>query len=252
MKISIKTVSRLTAIVLVVIAGGVFGNFTVSAAPNEQAVLTATKAGAPRTAVIKELTDLPSDVLTRPTAGAPEGQAYIGQVLQVGGTVRTLGRGNARIDLSDGTIIRVSPKSMFTITALDPVSPITRLTLLLGKVWVTLTGGTMNVETPVGVAAVRGSYMGVGYNSELLQLILSCLETSQACVFTTPDGQTYTVGSLDLIDFTPGPPPVLRIRKMIGVDVKDWLIVIPGNQLITVIPATHTPEPRPEPPSGSQ
>ena len=154
-----------------------------------------------------ELTDLPSDVFTRLTANAAEGQAVIGQVLSVGGTVRTQDRGNARIDINDGTIIRVSPKTLFTITQLEPSSPVTRLFLTLGKVWITLSGGSMQVETPIGAASVRGSYLGVYYNADLKQIAVSCLETQQICSFSYL-GVVYSMTSLQILIIPPIPPIV--------------------------------------------
>ncbi|MBI5054282.1 MAG: FecR domain-containing protein [Chloroflexi bacterium] len=239
------TVMRIVIVVLVVFAGAVFSNFTVSAAPAPQ-VIIATPTRAPtqtgaRTARVAELTDLPSDVFTRLTTNAVEGQAVIGQVLSVGGTVRTLDRGNARIDINDGTIIRVSPKTLFTITQLEPSSPITRLYLTLGKVWITLTGGNMQVETPIGAASVRGSYLGVYYNADLQQIAVSCLETSGTCSFSY-QGVTYSMTSLQILIIPPIPPVV---RPMTGVEIKDWILVLRGQEVRGIISSTSTPEPRP-------
>jgi hypothetical protein len=57
---------------------------------------------------------------------------------------------------------------------------VTRLDLLSGKIWVilnaVLNGGSFDVQTPVGVAAVRGSYLGVDYDDIIQNMISSCLE----------------------------------------------------------------------------
>jgi hypothetical protein len=238
------TVVRILIIAIVVLAGAVFSDLTVSAAPAPQIIATPTRAPTqtgPRTARVAELTDLPSDVFTRLTVNSPEGQAQIGQVLSVGGTVRTLDRGNARIDINDGTVIRVSPKTLFTITQLEPSSPITRLYLALGKVWITLTGGNMQVETPIGAASVRGSYLGVYYNADLQQIAVSCLETQQTCAFTY-QGVSYSMTSLQILIIPPIPPVV---RNMQGHEIKDWILVLPGQEVRGLIAATSTPEPRP-------
>jgi hypothetical protein len=239
------TVVRVIIITLVVFAGAVFSDLTVSAAPAPQSIIaTPTRAPTqrgPRTARVAELTDLPSDVLTRLTANSAEGQAQIGQVLSVGGTVRTMDRGNARIDINDGTIIRVSPKTLFTITQLEPSSPITRLYLTLGKVWITLTGGNMQVETPIGAASVRGSYLGVYYNADLQQIAVSCLETSGTCSFSY-QGVTYSMTSLQIMIVPPIPPVV---RNMQGHEIKDWILVLPGQEARGIISSTSTPEPKP-------
>lgn len=247
MKPSINKTSivRIVIVVLVVFAGAVFSNFTVSAAPAPQTIIaTPTRAPTqrgPRTARVAELTDLPSDVFTRLTANAAEGQAVIGQVLSVGGTVRTQDRGNARIDINDGTIIRVSPKTLFTITQLEPSSPVTRLFLTLGKVWITLSGGSMQVETPIGAASVRGSYLGVYYNEDLKQIAVSCLETQQICSFSYL-GVVYSMTSLQILIIPPIPPVV---RNMQGHEIKDWILVLPGQEVRGIISSTSTPQPQP-------
>ena len=242
--ISKTIIARIVIVVVVVFAGAVFSNFTVSAAPAPQSII-ATPTRAPtqtgvRTARVAELIDLPSDVFTRINANAAEGQAVVGQVLSVGGTVRTKDRGNARIDINDGTVIRVSPKTLFTITQLEPTSPITRLQLLLGKVWITLSGGSMQVDTPIGAASVRGSYLGVYYNEDLKQIAVSCLETQQICSFSYL-GVVYSMTSLQIMIVPPIPPVV---RNMTGVEIKDWILVLPGQEVRGIISATSTPQPQ--------
>lgn len=186
-----------------------------------------------RTAVIGQLLDLPSDVLVRPSPTAVEVPAFVGQVIAVGGTVRTLGRGNARIDLSDGTIIRITPKSMFTLTELNPstATPITQLKLFFGNVWVILNGGNLSVETPVGVASVRGSYMGVYYNSDIGLLKIGCLETTATCQLTI-GGVTYTILQGQKATMPPLPPVGPKIEEMTAIDYKDWTLLVPEAQVV--------------------
>jgi hypothetical protein len=105
--------------------------------------------------------------------------ANLGQILKSGGEARTGEDGKARLDLApDGTIIRVAPNSTFTVLQLygDETSPYTKLELFIGKVWILLKGGSLDVETPSGVASVLGSLLGVSYDPETNSVTATCLE----------------------------------------------------------------------------
>ena len=132
-----------------------------------------------RTAILAETIN---QVQTRNTAADVWVTAIINQTLTVGGEVQTLADSQARIDLSEGALIRIGPNTLFTVTELSGSNydPITRLTLAAGEVWVilnsALNGGSFDVETPVGTASVRGSYLSVNYDPQTDSLIISCLE----------------------------------------------------------------------------
>src|SRR5688572_10532444 len=83
--------------------------------------------------------------------------------LEVDGQVQTGDDGRVRLDLSSGTIIRVAPSSFFTLTSNEETDGglVTKIKLELGKIFIILNGGQADVETPSGVASVRGSYMKV-------------------------------------------------------------------------------------------
>jgi hypothetical protein len=71
--------------------------------------------------------------------------------------------GRVRLDLSSGTIIRVAPSSLFTLTSNNEGDGglLTKIKMEVGKIFIILNGGRADVETPSGVASVRGSYMKV-------------------------------------------------------------------------------------------
>ncbi|MGH2522660.1 MAG: FecR domain-containing protein, partial [Anaerolineales bacterium] len=110
--------------------------------------------------------------------------ARIGQALAVGNQVRTADESLAAIRFASGSLTRLAPNSLFTLTALGnrPDAPITRIELALGKVFILLfgSGGGLEVETPAGVAAVRGSLMSVEV-TDRGEVIVTCLETLQGC-----------------------------------------------------------------------
>ena len=80
------------------------------------------------------------------------------------------------------TIVRLGENSHFVLTGLSGTNtkPTTTLSVIVGEIWVmlnsALNGGSFDVETPVGVAAVRGSSVSVDYDLTSDSVIVSCLE----------------------------------------------------------------------------
>jgi hypothetical protein len=109
-------------------------------------------------------------------------------ILEVNGQVQTGNDGRVRLDLSTGTIIRVGPSSSFTLTANEEMNGglFTRIKLEAGKLFVILSGGSAEVETPSGIASVRGSYMKVEVDPETLDIYITCLEGD--CSASNPAG----------------------------------------------------------------
>jgi hypothetical protein len=101
-----------------------------------------------------------------------------GYVLQDGGQVQTGDGAKVRLDLSTGSIVRVGPNTHFTLQAKQDASNglFANFQLTLGKVWVTLTGGAVQVETTSGVAAVQGSLMTVIFDSTTGLIKIICIE----------------------------------------------------------------------------
>ena len=104
--------------------------------------------------------------------------AQEGMIVLVGGSVQTFEDSRASLNLRpEGTIIRVGPNSIFTMQTLtEEDEPVSRIKLDIGQIWILLNGGSMEVETPSGVASVRGSLLSVSYNPELERMEAFCLE----------------------------------------------------------------------------
>ena len=113
-------------------------------------------------------------------------QAAADSVLSVNGQVQTGVDGRVRLDLSSGTIVRVAPTSFFTLTSNEEVEGglITKLKLEAGKVFIILNGGQADVETPSGVASVKGSYLSVQVENG--NIVITCLEGT--CSLDDPNG----------------------------------------------------------------
>jgi ferric-dicitrate binding protein FerR (iron transport regulator) len=129
-----------------------------------------------RAASISQIENL---VEARISADAEFSPASTGQMFEIGGQARTGENSRARIDLlPDATIIRLAPTSLFTLAALEKRdgNPFTRLKLTFGKIFIILNGGSLDVETPSGVASVRGSMMSVSFDPTSKAMTVTCLE----------------------------------------------------------------------------
>lgn len=192
-----------------------------------------------------------------------------GDVINTGGQIQTGDDGRVRLDFSTGTILRVGPSSLFKLESntSSENSLITTIRLELGKAWIILNGGQMQVETSSGQASVRGSYMSVEMKDGVLRV--TCLEGT--CTFKNETGEyPIPVGSV-LESNGPGEVPV--ITMMSESDIQEWLAANPEAATIvdalkaaatstftsTATPAeTSTPEatftptltPTPVPPSS--
>lgn len=155
-----------------------------------------------------------NEVQARLTADADLKPAVPGDRLQVGGQARSGETGRARLDLQpDGTIVRLAPNTLFTLQALEAQAeaPFSRLRLELGRLWVILNGGSLEVETPYGVAAVRGSYLSVSFD-EAHGMVVTCLEgrcslSNAAGAVELTDGQTASIAQPDA---PPSPPQPMQ------------------------------------------
>lgn len=129
-----------------------------------------------RTAAISEVEPM---VEARASASTDFSIASAGQALPVGGEARTGEEGRARLDLApDGTIIRLAPNTHFTLAKLEdaPGNPFTLLELFFGKLFILLSGGELQAQTPSGVASVRGSMMSVSFDPQTNTMTVTCLE----------------------------------------------------------------------------
>jgi hypothetical protein len=154
-------------------------------------------AAPPRSA---NLSELQKEVEVCPKTGDIWQEAREGQTVWAGGEVKTGDEARARLDISDGAIIRLGANSQFELAEMTMTGsdPLTRLRLEAGKVWVALTResgqGEFEIETPVGTVSVRGSYLSVEFSEATGLLAATCLEGQ--CRLTGSGGQ-YTDLSQD-------------------------------------------------------
>jgi hypothetical protein len=187
---------------------------------------------APRSAQISEVK---SDVTKRETETVDWQSAAEGDEVNAGGGVRTGDESRVRIDISDGTIVRIAPNTEFTLLELSPTEtdPITRLQMEAGKVFVWVTKalglGTFEIETPSGVATVRGSLMSAEYDDVTGRFLITCLEGE--CRLAVGEVFTDLVEGQQTEVTNAGERP-LAARLMDEAQLDDWADNFPGLELI--------------------
>ena len=149
---------------------------------------TATPAAAIQTATLSELQGSVEIMNPGQTEVTPAGD---GMTITEGGQIQTGEDGRVRLDLSTGTMIRLAPNTSFLLASNAETEDglFTRIQLAAGRIWIVLTGGSMDVETPSGVASVRGSYMSVWVDPETEDVWVTCLEGW--CQAENPTSETW-------------------------------------------------------------
>ncbi len=188
-----------------------------------------------------DLTAAEGDVRVRQAAAEDFIAAKPVLALYVGSEVHTLEDGRAQLDFSSGTIVRLSPRTRFTLAdnRPQPDGLWTRLRLEAGELWIILRGGQLEVETPAGLSAVRGSLMSTAFDENAGDTRVTCLEGH--CQVQTPGGTVdLTAGEAALLPADGSPP---QKSPMTPEDYARWLSFNP--EAAEVIPATPTPTPAP-------
>lgn len=222
------------------------------ASPTTPAPSATPIAVAPDAATVSELA---GTVEGRPSEAEPLAPIAIGFEIRTGGQVQTGEASRARLDFSDRSILRLGANSLYTLQRIEPGSDgnvAARIQLAFGKVWVSLLGGTLEVETPLGVASVRGSYAIFQYapgdpddpNDDLL--LIDCLEGACAALSATVNER---LGNLERLVL--GRQAFLR-QLLTEDDVRLFLQANPESTgliaaLTAAPPATATPTRRASP-----
>jgi hypothetical protein len=156
-------------------------------------LLAACKQEAAPTSLSAALSELTGKVDMKAADSDTFKPADANSVLEANGQVQTGDDGRVRLDLSTGTIIRIASSSSFTLTSNEEseVGLLTKIKLETGKIFIILNGGRAEVETPSGVASVRGSYMEVSVEPETGDVYVTCLKVivllrTQPAVWNSP------------------------------------------------------------------
>ncbi len=162
------------------------------------------------------LTLVENEVQARVRPGADLEPAREGLKIFVGGELLTGADGRAELHLlPEDTIVRVNANSHFVLKKRDPATATTSLKLLFGKIWIILKGGSLDVETPNGVASVRGSIMSVEYYPQQQSITVVCLEGH--CAFESSQG-TVEMTTGQMISISPVTPQPVSTPKTMNPD----------------------------------
>ena len=201
-------------------AGGIPASISDVQAGLQQAGATPVPTQAGGTTLSAKLSEITGPVEVKQAQDPSFSKATVGYVLELLGQAQTQSGAKVRLDFSTGTLVRLGPDTLFTLQPAQNNSQGLgiRLQLTLGKLWIILKGGSLQVETPSGVAAVQGSYMSVTYDADG-HLRSTCL-----------DGHCSQSNAGGSVDFTSGqtaetddPNQKPQTGVMTAQDYKDWL-----------------------------
>ena len=204
------------------------------------ATLTMTPSVTPTPAPEVRVSEIVNQVQVR-VSSADDFQAVLADTtLPLQGDLQTFTESSARLDvLPDGTLVRVGPETLIHLDTLQHQDNgiLTRIQMWAGEIWVVLKGGSLDVETPDGVAAVRGSLMRVQYQAENHVLVVSCLEghcalSNELGSVELSDGEAARVLGSDVPPSEPVP--------MTTEDYQTWLNMVPEAQAY-ITPELLTP-----------
>jgi hypothetical protein len=167
------------------------------------------------------LSEIVGIVDVRNSAQDQPNQVNNGFVLQSSQQLQTKEDSKVRLDLSSGSIVRIGPSTIFSLASEQTGAQggLSQIELQAGRVWVILKGGSLNVNTPAGLASVRGSYMSVWVEPNTNRITVCCLEGK--CGFQDKAGDVdMTSGQKIVSSNTNTVPPV---EKMDQIDVQSWL-----------------------------
>jgi len=104
------------------------------------------------------LGEVTASVALRLPGAAEFEAAAVGAEVPAGGQVQTGVDGQARLDFADGTHLRLAANTLFGLPAAQATPGRTRVQLPVGKLWASLLGSTLDVETPSGFASLTGAF----------------------------------------------------------------------------------------------
>ncbi|TAK10970.1 MAG: LysM peptidoglycan-binding domain-containing protein [Anaerolineae bacterium] len=191
---------------------------------------------APITAALNEISGTVQTL--KPTDGLLV-NATNGVIISVSDQVVTHEDGRARVDISNGTIVRVGPLTTFTLEQMDNTTDgvFALFKLDIGELWIILNGGQVNIDTPSGLASVRGSYLNVRVSPDTGETIITCLEGM--CTLSN-DGGSVVLGAGETARILNATTPP-ESGDMDDQDIQRWLDSNPEATLV-VVPLSPTAE----------
>ena len=193
------------------------------------------------------LSEIKGAVQIRNTVAAPWKTVNETLTIVPGTTILTGENSSVKITLSEGSVVRLSSQTQFTLTEMSGTlgNPVTLMGLDFGKLWAivaSLGQGKFEVQLPIGVAAVRGSYMSAEHNSTDKIEIVTCLEGR--CTYRNANGQVVLTDLQQTESINGGPPGTVH-----SIDASQLAAWAAQNipEVLTLTP-TATPPPTLKPP----
>ena len=217
----------------------------------------ATLTGPTPAALTARLNEIQGIVTARQAGQAQFVPVTPGLVLNVSSAVKTGEQSKVRLDLSNQSIVRLGENTLFVfqgeVKASDGYHYL--INLGIGELWIILRDGQLEVQTPSGLAAVRGSFLHVVYYPEDQSTQITCLEGN--CNLKNAGGKVDLVAGQTAIVYNVDVPPVTG--RMNNHDVTQWLVnnpeatlVIPQLQVTSAALPVETPGPSGTPPSTQE
>ena len=175
------------------------------------------------------LAEISGEVEVRQTEDDDFSQAAVGDLVYIGGQVQTGEDGRVRLDFSDGTLVRVAPQSVFTLENIEESDQglLKRLFMEVGQLWIVLNGGSLDVDTPSGVASVRGSYLMVNRDPVTGDIYTTCLEGN--CTLQLGDETvSFSGGETAWISGENAPETGMMTQE----EIQAWLDAVEEAQLV--------------------
>ena len=195
-----------------------------------------------------KLSELVGVVEVRNGAQDKFSQVNEGFVLKAIMQLQTKEESRARLDLSTGSIVRLGQNTIFS---LDPPTAssggvLSRIELQVGRVWIILKGGSLDVNTPSGLASVRGSYMSVWVEPITNRITVCCLEGT--CRYKNAAGAVEMTSGQKIVSSDTNILPT--VEKMDQTDIKSWIDNSPESAVIiprvSYLVASSTPSLTPD------
>ncbi|MBP7693189.1 MAG: FecR domain-containing protein [Anaerolineales bacterium] len=213
-------------------------------------------AGEPATRRTAILSEIKNSADARALADADWTAATVGEQITAGGGVRTGEEARVRIETSEGSVIRIAANTIFELADFspDPQDPVTKLQLEAGQVWVWVTkalgAGSFEVETPSGVATVRGSLMSVAYDPATGRLQVECAE-GQCTLADRLRQNVVALAEGERSEIPAAGQGPLALRRIDRAQLRVWLTEFPEvRTLIQRLVARAEAEATATPPAG--
>ena len=218
----------LLAVAILLMIGFALFRTTSSIASPEQSIPTLP--GPTPAALTANLREISGTVTYRP-AGLTEFLPVLpDQIITIQSSVKTARQSRVRLDLSNQSIVRLGENTLFVLQDEQQAKGGARyrVNLGIGEIWIILRDGSLEVETPSGLAAVRGSFLHVEYYPETRLTRLTCLEG--ACSVKNESGQVDLVAGETGSVYDPALAPVAG--RMDKNDINAWLQNNPEATLV--------------------